>query len=213
MCGRAPLASKVSLEDYTEDIQRSSVVNAKFMTSKGYGPQGAKPLEMRAQPHDYQLQGLQWLSLPNPAGKILANDTGLGKTLQALATAAALPNRPNGARQVLVVVPCQVLQNRFNETNKAGLPPLNRPPPGPPAPPSVGSGEATSSSNSDNDEGSGDEHVSGGSSARTPSGSPLPPSCGDSPNGHGPPPPPSEDEDEEMEDAAAATWAGGHETN
>lgn len=92
------------------------------MTPKGYGPQGAKPLEMRAQPNDYQLQGLQWLSLPNPAGKILANDMGLGKTLQALATAAALANRPNGARQVLVVVPCQVLRNRFNETNKVHNP-------------------------------------------------------------------------------------------
>lgn len=95
--------------------EKSNVVNTKFLSPKGYGPKAAIPPELRIQPRDYQLQGLYWLSSPTPTGKILADDMGLGKTLQALATAAALPNRENGARQVLVIVPRQVLRNWYNE--------------------------------------------------------------------------------------------------
>lgn len=88
------------------------------MTPKGYGPKASVPPEMSIQPRDYQLQGLYWLTGPTPPGKILADDMGLGKTLQALATVASLPNRPNGARQVLIIVPRQVLRNWVDETAK-----------------------------------------------------------------------------------------------
>ena len=42
----------------------------------------------------------------------------LGKTIQALAAVAHLPNRSNGARQALIIVPRQVLRNWMNETEK-----------------------------------------------------------------------------------------------
>lgn len=88
------------------------------MVLKGYGPKATVPLELRLQPRDYQLQGLYWLTRPNPSGKILADDMGLGKTLEALATVAALPKRSNASPRTLIIVPRQVLHNWMNETDK-----------------------------------------------------------------------------------------------
>ena len=100
------------------DIEKSQVVNTTFLTPRGYGPEAEIPLELSILPRPYQLQGVYCLSRPTPSGKILADDMGLGKTIQALAAVAHLPNRSNGARQALIIVPRQVLRNWMNETEK-----------------------------------------------------------------------------------------------
>ncbi|THU99120.1 hypothetical protein K435DRAFT_777107 [Dendrothele bispora CBS 962.96] len=77
------------------------------------------PLVTGAQLKDYQLEGVQWMSLlhNNGIAGILADEMGLGKTLQTIAFTAHLRDI-NFSKPILIVCPLSVLHNWIEEYQK-----------------------------------------------------------------------------------------------
>ncbi|KAF5351509.1 hypothetical protein D9758_007190 [Tetrapyrgos nigripes] len=89
------------------------VENAQGMSSK------QSPLITGAQLKDYQLEGVQWMTMlhSNGIAGILADEMGLGKTLQTIAFTAHLRDI-NFTQPILIVCPLSVLHNWVEEYDK-----------------------------------------------------------------------------------------------
>lgn len=74
-------------------------------------------LEVNAKIRDYQLLGIQWLSMLDHYGfgGVLADDMGLGKTLQ---TIAFLSTKLKSGMKILILSPSSLLYNWLDEFNK-----------------------------------------------------------------------------------------------
>lgn len=109
--------SRLSLEDFIRDYGKAQTQDTTFQVPKGYGPMATAPKEILMPLKGYQRRALHWL-LQEPHIKILADDMGLGKTVTTLSYIFSLPNRGNGSRCALIVVPKPLLRNWYNEYEK-----------------------------------------------------------------------------------------------
>eukprot|EP01035_Chromulina_nebulosa_P020964 gene20964-27168_t len=79
-----------------------------------------QPKDLIANLHDYQLQGISWMTYMFQRGMpmILADQMGLGKTLQAIGFLCAIQQYCNQCGPYLIVVPLSVLSNWMSEIER-----------------------------------------------------------------------------------------------